>query len=160
MIFNFGIMRTLIIYISIHHQNTEKIAKTIAEVLNARLVKLSEIKPEELENYDLIGFGSGIYFWRHHYQLINLVKNLMPVKGKMAFIFSTSGAKYAQLIAHSHLKKLLLKKDFKIIGEFNCPGFDTFGPLKIFGGINKGRPNENDFEKAKNFAMKIKENLK
>lgn len=148
-------MKTLIICVSIHHQNTEKIAKVMAEVLRVRIVKPSEIKPEEINNYDLIGFGSGIYFWRHHRSLINFVKNLAPVEKKKAFIFSTSGAKYAKRIIHYSLRKLLIKKGFQIIGEFNCLGFDSFGLFKIFGGFNKGRPNEKDLEKAKKFAQDL-----
>lgn len=148
-------MKTLIIYFSIHHQNTEKIAKATAEVLGAELVKNPEVKAEKILNYDLIGFGSGIYFWRHHRSLLNLVKNLPAMKGKSAFIFSTSGAKYAKKLIHCSLRKLLIKKGFKIIGEFNCPGFDTFGPFKFFGGFNKGRPNEKDLEAAKKFAQEL-----
>ena len=41
-------MNALIIYTSIHHGSTEKIAQAIADVLNARIVKPSEIKSEEI----------------------------------------------------------------------------------------------------------------
>ncbi|MFN3301600.1 MAG: flavodoxin family protein [Patescibacteria group bacterium] len=152
-------MKSIIIYQSIHHKNTEKIAKVMAEVLDAKLVKPSEVKPEELLDYDLIGFGSGIYWWRHHRQLIDLAKKLPIVKEKMAFIFSTSGLRYGKKIIHYFLKKLLIKKGFKIIGEFNCPGYDTFGILKIFGGINKDRPNEKDLKKATLFALNLKDKI-
>lgn len=148
-------MKALIIYQSIHHQNTEKIARLISEILGAKLVKPTEIQPAEILNYDLIGFGSGIYFWHHHVSLLNLVKNLPRLENKKAFIFSTSGAKYGKKFFHRSLRKLLIKKGFQIIDEFNCPGFDSFGPLKIFGGLNKGRPNENDLEKTRNFALKL-----
>ncbi len=149
-------MKTLIIYISIHHANTEKIAKVMAEVLGAKIVRPQEIEPEEIKNYDLIGFGSGIYFWRHHRNLIGIIKNLSSVQNKKAFIFSTSGVRYTKGIIHYSLRKLLLKRGFKIVGEFNCPGFDTFGLLKFFGGLNKGRPNEKDLESAKKFAQNLK----
>jgi flavodoxin len=152
-------MKSLIICFSFHHKNTEKIAKIFAQILEAEIKKPFEVKPEEIDKYDLIGFGSGIYFWRHHQSLFQLVKNL-PKGEKNAFIFSTSGIKIPLIDFHKPLRKMLLQKGFKILAEFSCPGFDTFGPLKIFGGINKGRPNEKDFEKAKNFAIKIKENLK
>lgn len=147
-------MNVLIIYQSIHHQNTEKIARIMAEVLRAKIIKPSEIKSDEILNYDLVGFGSGIYFWRHHQSLINFVKDLKPVKNKKAFIFSTSGLP-CRKIFHWHLRKLLIKKGFKIVGEFNCPGFDTFSLLNFFGGLNRGRPNEIDFEKARNFAKSL-----
>ncbi len=54
-------MKTLIIYISIHHSNTERIAKAMAEILDAKLVKSNEVHINDLLEYDLIGFGSGIY---------------------------------------------------------------------------------------------------
>ena len=54
-------MKTLIICVSIHHGNTEKIAKAMAEVLNAKLVKPNEVNINELAKYYSIGFGSGIY---------------------------------------------------------------------------------------------------
>ena len=59
------------------------------------------------------------------------------------------------MIFHKKLRKELIKKGFEIIGEFNCPGFDTFGPFKIFDGINKGRPNESDIQKVKEFAKDL-----
>jgi hypothetical protein len=51
----------------------------------------------------------------------------------------------------------LIGKGFTIIGEFSCKGFNTFGPLKLVGGINKGRPNESDLNKAENFARCLKD---
>ena len=37
------------------------------------------------------------------------------------------------------------------MGSYGCPGFDTFGPFKLIGGIAKGRPNNEDIEEAVNF---------
>jgi hypothetical protein len=47
------------------------------------------------------------------------------------------------------------EKNADIVGEYGCPGFDTFGPFKIVGGIRKGRPNENDIAKAVQFFRGI-----
>ncbi|MGV8176958.1 MAG: hypothetical protein ACP5NX_04105 [Candidatus Bilamarchaeaceae archaeon] len=49
----------------------------------------------------------------------------------------------------------MLEKHFNIIAEFACKGWDTFGPLKMVGGINRGRPNDGDLKKAKEFARKL-----
>jgi len=151
------IMKVLIIYISIHYGNTEKIAKAMAEILNAELVKPSEIEIDTLSEYDLIGFGSGSYFWQHHKELLNLVKEI-PHLYKKAFIFSTRGGGPAWL-SHRGLKKELLAKGFDVIGEFSCKGFDTFGALKAIGGINKGKPDEKDLATARRFAMALKERI-
>jgi flavodoxin len=171
-------MKTLIIYISIHHKNTEKIAKAMAEVLNAELLKSYEILKQvqndkrgevdidSLSEYDLIGFGSGIYFGKHHKSLFKLAEKLPVFKGKKSFIFSTSGVNSWQNIInnilnrtlhfHNPLKKGLLEKGFNIIGEFDCRGWDTVGPFKLIGGISKNRPNRKDLNKAIDFAEKLK----
>ena len=53
-------MKSLVIYISIHHNNTKKIARVMAETLSARLLRLQELEKNTIVEYDLIGFGSGI----------------------------------------------------------------------------------------------------
>ena len=83
-------MKTLIIYKSISHKNTEKVAKVIGEVLDAKLAQPEEIDPSSLAGYDLIGFGSGIYFGKHHKALLKFVGTLPP-QNKAAFVFSTCG---------------------------------------------------------------------
>lgn len=45
----------------------------------------------------------------------------------------------------SSIKKDLIKNGNEILGVYHTKGFYTFGPLKIFGGVNKNKPNENDF---------------
>ncbi len=149
-------MKTLIICKSIHHQNTQKIAKQIATVLKAEIKEPEKVGEEELKNYDLIGFGSGIYGWRHHKSLLKLADNLSNItkKTKKAFIFSTNG-RGDKIPGHLVLKKKLEDKGFKIIDEFSCKGFDTFGPLKLIGGINKGKPDEQDLKEAKQFAKNL-----
>jgi len=106
----------------------------------------------------LIGFGSGIYFGKHHKNLLNLVDKLPKLDGKKAFIFSSSGTKEGKLFNkfHKSIKEKLRKKGVNVIGEFSCLGFDTYGPLKLIGGISKGRPNEKDLENARVFAGSLK----
>ena len=53
-------MKTVIVYTSVHHQNTEKVAKVMAEELEADLVPTMEGQPGMLAACDLVGFGSGI----------------------------------------------------------------------------------------------------
>ncbi len=163
-------MKTLIIYISIHHSNTEKIAEAMAEILDAKLINPREVDIDSLSEYDLIGFGSGIYFGKHHKSLFKLADKLPVFKGKKSFIFSTSGVSNWQNIInntlnrtlhfHNPLKKELLKKGFNIIGKFDCRGWDTVGPFELIGGINKGSPDEKDFKEAENFARVLKDRLK
>ena len=151
-------MKTLIIYVSIHHGNTKKIVKAMAKILGAELVKPYQVDVNALAKYNLIGFGSGIYYHKHHESLLNLIDKLPMLKDKKAFIFSTSGVskKWHFSDFHKPLKEKLLEKRFDIIGEFDCRGWDTYGLFELIGGISKGRPNEKDLKEAKNFASKLK----
>lgn len=66
-------MKYLIVYASVHHKNTEKIALVIANVLNANAVKASEVNEDFITQYDVIGIGSGIFFSKFHKQILNLL---------------------------------------------------------------------------------------
>lgn len=156
-------MKTLIIYVSIHHGNTEKIARAIGEVLKADLAKPAEVNAEVISRYDLIGFGSGIYFGKHHVSLFHLIDKLPYQNSKMTFIFSTSGLRKIWLIHdfNKPLRSRLLAKGFEVIGEFNCRGWDTYPFwVKPFGGINKGKPSFKEIEEARCFAKRLEKNLK
>jgi len=148
-------MKTLVICFSYHHKNTEKVASTIASTLNAEMKTPQEINPNDIANYDLVGFGSGIYFGKLHKVLLDLADKLPQVTNKKAFIFSTSGRKDNMAKFHKQLKQKLQSKGFEIVSEFNCAAFDTYGVLKIMGGLNKGRPNEDDLKQAQVFAQSL-----
>jgi flavodoxin len=153
-------MKKLIVYVSVHHNNTEKIARIFANILEADMKNPEQIDSNSLLGYDLIGFGSGIYFFKHHKSLLEFAKRLPPSKNKKAIVFSTSGlTKIKFLVRHGPLKTILESKGFEVIGEFNCAGFDTVGPLRLIGGIKKGRPNDEDFKKAETFAKNLKRNI-
>jgi flavodoxin len=150
-------MKALIIYISVHHGNTEKVAKVIANILDADLLQVEQADASMLEQYDLIGFGSGIYFGKHHESLLDFVDKLPMLRNKKVFIFSTSGLRKIRFIHDfdKPLKEKLQQKGFDIIGEFSCRGLDTYRATKLVGGINKGRPNAKDLKQAEDFAIKI-----
>jgi len=131
----------------------------MANALGADLLRVEQADINMLSAYDLIGFGSGVYFGKYHKSLLELIDRLPVLENKKAFIFSTSGIRKIQFIHdfHKPLKERLLKKGFNIIGEFSCRGFDTYGASKIIGGIKKGRPNEKDLNQAENFARVLKD---
>ena len=146
-------MKNLIVYESIHHGNTEKIGKAMAECLNAELIKSDDVNVNNLMDYDLIGFGSGIYYGKFHKNILNLIEKLPNLPNKKTFVFSTSGQ--GKIEYNNPVEKKLKEKDFKVIGSFACKGYDTFGPFKLIGGISKGRPNNSDIQRAKEFAEKL-----
>jgi flavodoxin len=151
-------MKALIIYISIHHGNTERVAKVMANILDADLLHMKQVNANMLEQYNLIGFGSGIYFGKHHESLLDFVDKLPVMKNKKAFIFSTSGLRKIPFVHDfdKPLRKRLQRKGFDIIGEFSCRGLDTYRATKLVGGVNKGRPDARDLQQAEDFAQSLK----
>jgi len=154
-------MKTLVIYVSVHHGNTEKVAGAMASILDADLVQVHQVDASMLERYDLIGFGSGVYFGKHSESLLDFVDKLPVVKNKKAFIFSTSGLRKIPLVHDfdKPLRKRLEQKGLYIVGEFSCRGLDTYRAAGLVGGVNKGRPNANDLKKAEDFAKGLKDSL-
>ncbi|MCL5876705.1 MAG: flavodoxin family protein [Candidatus Bathyarchaeota archaeon] len=152
-------MKALLVVYSYHHQNTQKIAEVFAKVLDAEIVTPQQADPTALEAYDLVGFGAGIDSGKHYKELLDFADQLPQVEGKKAFIFSTSGVsntKYKAKI-HTKLRETLQKKGYTIVDEFNCHGFNTNSFLKHIGGMNKGRPNQEDLQAAETFAQRIKQ---
>jgi len=154
--------RVLLIVYSYHHNNTLAVARNISAILNAEIKTPQEIEPDSLSDYDLIGFGSGIYSAKHHDTLLSLADTLPPVSQKPAFLFSTAALTGESKTRndHRHLREKLEYKGYSIIGEFSCKGFNTNSFLKFFGGMNRGRPNDQDLKNADEFADQIKEKYK
>ena len=152
-------MKSLLICFSYHHNNTEKIANVIAKVLDAQIKTPQDINPEELQAYDLIGFGSGIYGAQHHKDLLDLADKLSQGTNMKVFIFSTSGTNWEADKNHLLLREKLQSKGYMIVDDFTCLGFNTNSFLKYIGGMNKGRPNAVDLKYAEEFAQSLKQNL-
>ncbi len=148
-------MKTLIVYISYHHGNTEVIAGAMREVLEAELRSPDSTTPEHIESFDLVGFASGNYFGRFDKRLVSFIESLPRGTDKDAFIFSTSGSGVYE-DAHRELRKRLADKGFRVVGEWHCKALDTYGPLRLMGGLNKGKPDAKDIEAAKSFAARLK----
>jgi flavodoxin len=147
-------MKSLLVLFSYHHNNTEKIANVFAKVLDAQIITPQQIHPEELQEYSLVGFGSGIYGAKHHESLLDLANKLPQVTNRKAFIFSTSAMLGEKKVAedHSTLRE-------KLQSKFACKGFNTNSFMKYLGGMNKGRPNAEDLKHAEEFAQKLKQIL-
>jgi len=159
-------MKSLIVVYSYHHNNTQKVAQAMAKVLDAEVKSPQETVPDELVQYDLVGFGSGIDSGKHYKEILDFADNLPRVSNKKAFVFSTSGMpigvsgqqrleEYTSK-CHTTLKDILQSKGYTIVDEFSCAGFNTNKFLWRFGGLNKGRPDAEDLKHAEEFALKLK----
>ncbi len=153
-------MKSLIVCVSTSHGNTRRVADRMAQVLDAEVVEPESIDPEKLCEYDLIGFGSGIYYMKFDSRLPSLIRRLPHVDGIRAFTFFTSGAREVPMLDyHKPMRNKLASKGFEVLGSFSCRGFDTVGPFGFIGGINRGRPNDRDLDRAAVFADHLRERV-
>ena len=140
-------MRKVIVYSSVHHGNTAKLVKSIAEECQVDLIDAVKQPDADLSSYDTIGFASGIYFSKFHQSILGFAeKNLQADKG-VFLICNYGGSEH-----YKSLEKILGKKHYKEIGKFGCKGYDTCGPFKLVGGIAKGHPDEEDIKNAVEFV--------
>ena len=140
-------MKKAIIYASVHHGNTEKLVKSIAEECQVDLIDAVKQPDADLSSYDMIGFASGIYFSKFHQSLLGFAEKNLP-DDKKVFLICTYGGS----ANYKSIEQILDKKRSKVIGKFGCKGYDTFGPFKLVGGIAKGHPDEEDIKNAVEFV--------
>ena len=147
---------TLIAYVSVSHGNTAKLARAIGEVLSADLREPELVDPVQVDGYDLLGLGSGIYAGTPHPRLRDFVRHLTAGNGMAAFTFTTSGFGRSQSRPwEASLDDLLRDRGYEVIDSFACRGFDTWLPLRLIGGINKGHPDADDLARAREFAAAL-----
>ncbi len=141
-------MKTAIVYYSHHHGNTKKLLDAIAQKHEVTLLDVTYNPTPDLSAYDRIGFASGIYYSKFHKTLLQYAEKYLP-GGKETFFLYTYGAEkkgYTDAI-----RGAVAKHNARILGEFGCFGFNTFGPFKLIGGIAKGHPDQDDLARAVTF---------
>lgn len=149
-------MKTAICYYSRHHGNTRKVLDAMAGEGGVGLIDVTAQQAVRLEEYDCIGFASGVYFGKFHDGVLSFARKYLP-HGK-ACVFRLHLWR-RQRDQHEALLEIAKEKNCPILGKFGCKGFDTFGPFKLVGGIAKGHPNTQDLERARSFYREIKERL-
>jgi len=148
-------MRIAILYASVHHKNTEKLINAISEKHpEITFIDTTKALMISLVGYDLIGIASGIFYGKFHKSILSFITKNLPERLKV-FLIYTCG-KDSPSYAES-MKEFLAQKNASVVGVYSCKGFDTFGPFKLIGGIQKGHPNDQEIEDAVTFADKILE---
>lgn len=90
----------LVICASVHHGNTARVARCIADVLHADVRAPEAISVASLAEHAIVGFGSGVYYGRMHESLFALLGQLpdSPEPTRAAFVFSTSGLPFPRAV--------------------------------------------------------------
>ena len=145
-------MKTVIFYESKHHGSTKKVCDRIATECGAVLVRAENVDSNfKWEEYDLIGFASGIAYSKF-YDSVNRVAERIPEDKKAFFIYTC--AKNDKDFS-AGIKKIVADRGAVCLGSYGCRGFNTYGPLKLIGGMNKSNPNEDELKEAEDFVKKL-----
>jgi flavodoxin len=147
--------RALIVCVSGSAGNTQRVAVAIAEVLGADVRDPQDVRPEDLSNYDIVGFGSVTHLGAHHSRLRRLVSLAPRVEATWAFVFETSGiGRRSSRHWRPDLESALADRGFDVIGAFISRGFDTW-PLGVLSRTSRGHPDESDLARARAFAEMV-----
>ena len=144
-------MKSAIIYASHHHGNTEKIVKYLAQQHEIDLICAEQIVTSDMLSYDLIGFASGIDFGKMYPCVTEAAKNVPT--GKKIYALYTC-AKDQQRYG-TEIEEIAVRNGCVYLGKFGCKGYNTYGPLKIIGGMNRLHPDIDDFAAANAFYEKL-----
>ena len=136
-------MKIIVIVKSKRKGNTMQIAEAMAEVAPVTITELENANCYNIEQYDIIGLGSGIFLGKHYKELIKFART---VKNKFCFVFSTSGINSLDKV-NGALIKLLEDSGKTVLGSFACRG--------AFLGKNKGHPDMDDFDNVQQFINEV-----
>ena len=143
-----------IVYDSMHNMNTEKLVLSLKENYNdVDIIKVNNFDINAIDNYTKIGLASGIYWGRFSKNIEELLDKILDSDVKNLFFIYTSGI--GKVRYEKKLIKRLEEKNKICLGIFSCKGFDKYGPFKLIGGINKGKPNEKDIQNLIKFFENI-----
>ncbi|AGM23422.1 MULTISPECIES: flavodoxin [Fusobacterium] len=143
-----------IIYDSKHNMNTEKLVLSLKETYNdVDIIKVNNFDISTINNYQKVGLASGIYWGKFSKNIEDLLNKILDSDIKNLFFIYTSGV--GKVRYEKKLIKKLEEKNKICLGMFSCKGFDNYGPFKLIGGINKGKPNDKDTQNLINFFKNI-----
>lgn len=151
-------LKTVILYRSKHHGNTKKLVDAVAaahpEIDVIDVSTLGKKEYPDLSPYHIIAFASGIYYGKFDQDIRRIAQECLR-DGDNVIGFITYGGN--EKFNGSELSGICRLKLANMLSIYGCPGFDTYGPFKFVGGMNKGRPNAEDIQGAVDFYDRIVE---
>lgn len=140
--------KAVIIYASKHHGNTYKLVKGISERCEVTTIDATKQSVMDLQDYEVIGFASGIDFGKFYKEIETFAKDNLPMKKQVFFLYTCAMERKGFT---DSMKKIALEKDAIVLGEYGCKGYNTYGPWKLIGGMNRNHPTEEEIQSAVSF---------
>jgi flavodoxin len=150
-------MKPIVIYAT-KSGNTKKVANAIAAALGCPCIKISaDTSPSavDLEPYDLVFMGTGIYKGEPSEDLLSYLQKISPKTSRRFALFVTCfgwGKEIADENVVGTLKAALTAKGQRMLdNRFSCFG----GGL---GFVKRGHPNSEELADAKRWAKELAAN--
>ena len=144
--------KIVVLYASVHHHNTQRVAMKLAKDLQADAYDILTDPLTNIAPYETIILASGIYFGDLHEKLHDYIMK-QAWEGKQVIIFYTCGFHYKNYAKAA--ERILQERGASYAGAVWCRGWDTFGPLKIIKGIARKHPSASDYKRVKNNIVKL-----
>lgn len=144
--------KVVLVYASMHHGNTYKLVKAITDKYDIKCIDATVEKKVDLSEYDMIGFASGIDFGKFYEPIEQFAKENLPMKREVFFLYTCAMVREGFT---NSMKEIALEKKAIFLGEYGCKGFNTYGPWKVIGGMNKNHPTKEEIEGAISFYEKL-----
>ena len=129
--------RAAIIYASTHQGSTRKLVDAIAEQYEITRIDAVQQRQADLSGYDLIGLASGIDFGKFYPCVVEFLEANLPEKKRVFFLYTC--ARTSDRFTQS-IRDAARRKNAIVVGEYGCRGYNTYGPWKLVGGMNKNHP--------------------
>ena len=141
----------IIIYSSHHHGNTEKLVKKVVDGTDIKVISVEDAFNIDFNEYNCIGFASGIDFGKFYPDIIEIAKKIPENKNVFAiFTCASVNSKMG-----GQIREIAELRNCKFLGKYGCKGYNTYGPWKLIGGMNKNHPNEDEINEGKKFIENI-----
>ena len=113
---------------------------------------LKEVGPHSLINYDLIGLGCPVFYYKEPFNVRDFMDGLTEQKNKHWFVFCTHGAVMGQALFS--MTECLLKKGALVIGSHHTYA-DITVPFYPCPTLTSGHPDEQDLNEAFEFGKEM-----
>jgi flavodoxin len=147
-------MKPLVLY-STKSGNTEKVAKAIAQELSCqclRITKNSDFSNVDLNDFDTVFIGTGIYKGKPQTDLLNYLQGATIHGRKQFALFMTSfgwGKGIADKNTIDTIQTILSARGQSMLGNSYCC-FESG-----LGFVKRGHPNNNELNEAGKWAKKL-----
>ena len=149
-------MKTLIICFS-QTGHTQRVAEEIRSgILEASdscdLVALADVDQECLDDYDLVGLGCPVFYYKPPFHVSQFMEELPQLVGKQWFVFCSHGSVMGMTLIM--MAEQLTRKGIEVIGDHDTYADGTL-PFYPYPTVTTGHPDAQDLLEAREFGAMI-----